>query len=359
MSLAKTEYFLGCVSPDGFTTHFDKKIAGEKNFTYILKGGAGTGKSSLMKKIALKFSDKDEITVHRCSSDPDSLDAVVLNNAGVIVVDGTAPHVFEPVYAGVKQKIINLGDFWDSEKLTQNSEGIIASTKECLRWHKRCKSFVSALSSLNSDTYSIALESLDFPKLDAYIARLSKKLFQKGKTGEGKTVYSQLSAMTPNGYMTLSDTFCGYKKIYSLNDGCFSGSDAFLRELATVAVSKGYTVIVSECTLLSSKVFEHMLIPEISTAFINSSPINGILLPDADIINFKRFYDKGFLAHKKQRLSFNRKASQDLTAEAAAALKNAKSIHDEIEKYYIEAMDFIGINALTDKLIGEIEEKLS
>ena len=97
-----------------------------------------------------------------------------------------------------------------------------------------------------------------------------------------------------------------------------------------------------------------MLIPEISTAFINSNPTNSIEIPSEKQINFKRFYDKAFLSHKKQRLSFNKKAGQDLLDEAANALKNAIVVHDELESYYISAMDFDGINSLAEKIIEEI-----
>lgn len=354
MSQFKAEYFLGGISPDGFMTHFGKEISDEKNFTYILKGGAGTGKSSLMKQLVEKFGEKDNITVYHCASDPKSIDAIKLNSAKIIMVDGTAPHVFDPIFPGVKQKIINLGDFWCRSKLEVNSEKIISASKECNRWHKRCKSFVNALSSLNSDTYMISQESLDYEKLEAYISRLSRKIFSKGKAKDGETNFSQLSALTPNGYMTFLGTIEGYESTYIMNDFGYSGSDFFLRELATVAVSKGYDVIISECTLFNSKTYEHLLIPEISTAFINSNPINSIELASEKQINFKRFYDKTFLYHKKQRLSFNKKAGQDLLDEAANALKNAIVVHDELESYYISAMDFDGINSLAEKIVDEI-----
>ena len=164
MSLAKSEYFLGGVSTDGFDTHFGELISQKGVFTYILKGGAGTGKSSLMKKIALEFKDKDDITVFHCASDSDSLDAVYLKKAKVIIVDGTAPHVFDPSYPGVSQKIINLGDFWDDDKLKENGQSIINVTDENKRFHKRCRNFVSALASLYTDTYTISQEAILYEK---------------------------------------------------------------------------------------------------------------------------------------------------------------------------------------------------
>ncbi len=355
MSMANSEFFLGGISPSGFQTTFDKEIAKSGNYTYILKGGAGTGKSTLMKRIAKEFSGKDDVAVYFCASDPNSLDAVYLKNAGIIVVDGTAPHVFDPIYAGVSQKIVNLGEFWDDKQLSQNKSEIISVTNENQRWHKRCRSFVGALSSLYSDTYSISLEALDFEKLMAFISRLSHKILPKNKSDEGKTEFAQLSALTPKGYITLLNTISGYTRVYTLNDSYYSGGDVFLREFATAATSKGFDVIVSECTLFQSRIYEHLLIPELKIAFVSSSPINSLEIPIAQPINFLRFYEKAFLTQKKQRLAFNKKACDELLAEASSALSNALKIHDDIESYYIKAMDFDGVNSTAEKLISEIK----
>ena len=42
------KYFLGAMTQNGFSTEFGKIMADKDYFTFILKGGAGTGKSSLM-----------------------------------------------------------------------------------------------------------------------------------------------------------------------------------------------------------------------------------------------------------------------------------------------------------------------
>lgn len=354
MALAKTEFFLGGISMNGFYSHFDKQITKPEYYTYILKGGAGTGKSTLLKKIAKHFADIDDVCIYYCASDPNSLDAVVLKNAGIIIVDGTAPHVYDPIYAGVCQKIVNLGEFWDDNVLKKCYAEIISVTNENLKWHKRCRNFVSALTSLYADTYAIGQEALNTAKLDGFIERLSSKVLPKGKTDDGKTEYSQLSALTPNGYETLLNTICGYEKIYVLNDDYFAGTDLFLRDFANAATMKGYSVIVSECTLLSPKMYEHLLIPELKTAFISSNQINDNEIEDAKSINFDRFYDKTMLSQKKQRLSFNKKACEDLIGEAVHALSVAKDVHDDIEKYYICAMNFDKVNETAEKFIKEI-----
>lgn len=61
---------------------------------FCIKGGPGTGKSSLMKKIGSYFYDKGyDIEYHHCSSDNNSLDGVVIKPLNVALLDGTAPHV--------------------------------------------------------------------------------------------------------------------------------------------------------------------------------------------------------------------------------------------------------------------------
>ena len=107
------KYFLGAMTQNGFSTEFGKIMADKEYFTFILKGGAGTGKSSLMKKIAAEFEPTEDVTRFYCSSDPASLDAIVLHTSKAIICDGTAPHVMECSYPGVCQKIINLGEYWD------------------------------------------------------------------------------------------------------------------------------------------------------------------------------------------------------------------------------------------------------
>lgn len=88
------DFFMGANSPDGFHSFYDEfKVPKQDSRSFLIKGGAGTGKSGIMKKIAAAFSEKESLTerIH-CSSDPNSLDGVVLHDAGCSIVDATPPH---------------------------------------------------------------------------------------------------------------------------------------------------------------------------------------------------------------------------------------------------------------------------
>ena len=74
------KFFLGANSPCGFFSRFDNLYEPENGyFCYILKGGPGSGKSSLMKKVASETINKGlEVELIYCPSDPNSLDAVII-----------------------------------------------------------------------------------------------------------------------------------------------------------------------------------------------------------------------------------------------------------------------------------------
>lgn len=92
-------YFLGANSPQGFYSLYDQLInPAQARAIYILKGGPGCGKSSLMRRVAQRAEEAGETVEYiHCSGDPDSLDAVILPTHATAIVDGTAPHGTAPL----------------------------------------------------------------------------------------------------------------------------------------------------------------------------------------------------------------------------------------------------------------------
>lgn len=69
-------FFLGANTPQGFVSRFDQladPAGGWREF--VIKGGPGTGKSTLMKRVAAAAEGRcEQIELIHCSSDADSLD---------------------------------------------------------------------------------------------------------------------------------------------------------------------------------------------------------------------------------------------------------------------------------------------
>ena len=93
----KIQYFLGANSAQGFVSLYHELIDESKaSAFYILKGGAGCGKSTLMKTVGEKMEELGfAVEYILCTGDPDSLDGIVIPEKAVAIMDGTAPHVME------------------------------------------------------------------------------------------------------------------------------------------------------------------------------------------------------------------------------------------------------------------------
>ena len=76
----KVCFYLGANSPGGFYSLYDELLRPEEaRSIYILKGGPGCGKSSLMRRVGAAMEEHGlDVEYIVCSGDPDSLDAVVI-----------------------------------------------------------------------------------------------------------------------------------------------------------------------------------------------------------------------------------------------------------------------------------------
>ncbi len=341
-------YFLGCPTPEGFATDIHRDFNSCELFTYVLKGGPGTGKSTLMKKIAATLPDAE---LYFCSSDPDSLDAVISRQKGIMVIDGTAPHVFDPVYAGVCQRVINLGEFWDTEKLLLNKQEIIALTNENKSLHARAKRYLKAASGLYSDIFSLGEAAINRRKLDSYSERICAKLIPKSsESKQGSVLHRRISSITPKGLITQESAFADCKTYY-IDDALLAVTDRLLKAISVYAVNKGHDVIVSTNPILPDSVYDHVVIPSLNLAF------SAKHIAESQRINSLRFYNSGIIKEKRKRYRFASAAGAELIKETANVLSKAKAVHDDLESYYIGAMDFEKLNEFAQTVIKEIELK--
>ena len=136
----KEIYFASANGYRGFRSYFNEVFSEEGlDKLFILKGGPGTGKSTLMKRLAEHFSGiTDRCELILCSSDKDSLDGVILTKRDkrVAMIDGTAPHMMDTKFPGAVSEIINLGEGWDSGALTLRKSEILSLTEKKAELYK-------------------------------------------------------------------------------------------------------------------------------------------------------------------------------------------------------------------------------
>ena len=341
MSNFDYKYFLASNSAEGFVSVFENRYTARDGWKcYIIKGGPGTGKSSFMKYIASKAVDKGfEIELCPCSSDPDSLDALVIRDKKIIILDGTAPHTVDPVYPAVCEEILNFGSFWDTDSIKSQKENIINLIDKNKALHKSASRYILAAGEILKDNLKIANGSLERAKISKFSQNLCKKYIPP-KNAVGSEEIRFLYAVTPKGIVSFGNTAlkdCKTRIIIADRIGIVINE--IMQNIRTHAIKNGYKVITVKNSFLPSELIDHIIIPELSVGFLREFDCQHF----ADTtrrIHARRFLNNAKLSKSRERLKFNRKLIKELLLTAISVLKQAKKVHDELENYYIGAMDF-------------------
>lgn len=356
--LCAAKYFLGANTPAGFFSKFDQLYDPMDGwFLYIIKGGPGTGKSTLMKNIAkFAISKNVETELIYCSSDPNSLDAVIFPTLKTCIVDGTAPHTMDPKFPGVSDTIINLSDCWDKKKLRSNREAVILNTLKNSSFHKKSQNYLEAYGILNKNTEKILSNKLEVKKIINYSNNLSKKLFPMQKKQRGKEYIRFLSGITPNGITVFDSTLSLLSdNIYVVIDKYGVCANILMQNLKNNALNCGIDTIACYCPISPNNKIDFLIFPEIKTSFaVSNNNHNMENISNLRKIHCKRFINKDVLQANQQKIKFNQKLQYELLSEAIYNLRMAKAVHDELEKSYIECMDFSLVDKLSKTIASEI-----
>lgn len=349
-------YFLASNSADGFINGFSNAYDPKTGWkAYLIKGGPGTGKSSFMKKVATYFTQrKESVEIVPCSSDPSSLDGVILPNKKLIILDATAPHTIDSSYPGVCEQILDLGQFWNTSVIEANRKEIISLTDNNKALHRRASRVLSAVGQLKRNETKVSLLATDIDRTLDYGVRLAHRYIKPKKSiGSERVIF--LSAVTPNGEVFYGDTIdklCSEKVV--ILDEYSTVSNMIFSIIRDHALQNGMEIITVKNNILPGEQIDHILIPSLSLAFCSSR--NGMEISDNSVrkIHATRFMDRQVLKESRSRILFGRRLMKELMIGVVATLKEAKAVHDQLEAYYIEAMDFNAVNFFCEKFIDGI-----
>jgi hypothetical protein len=167
--------FLGANTADGFVGFYDQ-LADLHNLKklYILKGGSGIGKSTFIRKFAEAFKtyDRDFLV---CSGDPKSLDGVIIHTLGIGVVDGTFPHPLDPIYPGVIDEIINLGEYIDFDKVKVDKQTLKTLSQKKSAQYKKAYKHLAIARDLHHKIESFYKNAVDFDSIEKRLQAIISK----------------------------------------------------------------------------------------------------------------------------------------------------------------------------------------
>lgn len=344
--MTNPHFFAGGNTSTGFYSCFEDILPKPlRRRMFYLKGGPGVGKSTLMRRMAKAAEEAGQpVEYFHCSSDPDSLDGIALPGLGWAMMDGTAPHVYDPVTPGARDTLVSLGDFLEERAMQPKAKEIAALQEEISLRFSRCYSFLSAAGQLGR---LCAGQSLREEKLNELAGKWTEDLPRRGGRGIWRRLFAE--GFTPKGQVTLLDPAGLTTRWVECPQGlCLT---PLWQQISWTACWRGLAVV-------------HLLNP------LWPEELDGILLPDSgilmrtcppetrpDAVPWQQLCG-GTVQPEKER-GYDKNAFELMVCRALEQLAAAKTLHDELENHYIPHMDFAAWEQRLHGLVGELEERLA
>ena len=344
-----SHFFLSSNSPRGFYSKFSEL----KKLKYkVIKGCPGCGKSTMMKKI-LDFTSDNSYELIHCSSDPDSLDAIILENQKICFADGTSPHSFDPELPGFSGDMINLCKFKPNSNILKSESKILNLNNEYKKLQYRAQKYLMSFGAIFSDSLENIIEKINFDKIEKLSTTISNKIFNK-KLSKTPTQFTRfIRSIGPLGIFSFLDNFKNYKKVYEINDDFFIISDLLLKFIKKNSMKFGYNVILCVSPLTLNERIEALIFPELKTAIF----LSNIFEPNNSTIKTQKIDISNCYNSEIKHLNYNLKIKKSLINETIKTMKKAKKLHDQIENIYKDIIDFNYVNQVTENILEEMNKK--
>ena len=354
-STGKDAYFAASNSTKGFISYYEEVFRNSRiNHVWAIKGGPGTGKSRFLQDVsnyAITRGWSDEYIY--CSSDPDSLDAVILTKEGrgsIALLDATSPHLFEAICPGAREDIVDLGQFWNSDILSSRRTEIEQLNREKGDAYRRAYRYLNGFGDMRANRDVLAAPYIH----QAKIASFAQRLLRDFSKGDGYSVQPALvHSIGMRGEVRLDTYFRAAKEIYIVSD-CYGAAQYLMMELGKLANQKSQSIRVSHDPVEAEK---------IDGLFFCDNGIAFVVCPEEECnyphstVSMRRFVDTASMKHVRMALRAIDRISRALKAEAIDALEKVREVHFRLEDIYSNAMDFGAKEAFTKSFCQKLFDK--
>ncbi len=331
-------YFLGNNTAYGFIGNYETELK-NKNRVILLKGGPGTGKSSILKKLAAEAKSRGlDFELWYCSGDPDSLDGVYIKELDTAIVDATAPHASGADLPMIKDFIYDLASSLSHEKLAECKEEIekalYSKKQHFIRAYQHLK---SAFCHFNNQM-ELEMQGLKQADIRAYASVIASKLRSENRENSlRRSLFTY--AICPNGEDTYYDHLRG-KYVYKVS-GSSAAKKIFFDELCGLLV--GGTVILNP---LDPKIIDGFVIGN-SAVVGDVGHMSDFVRENVNLGVYDGALNMRAIEEEKNYVVLH-------TAFAVEQLGKARESHLAAEKYFIAAMDFDNNNAMYSHILRDV-----
>lgn len=370
--------FPGGNTPQGFYSYYNDILPQRKaEKIFCIKGGPGTGKSTLMKGVGNHFAEQGEdVDFLWCSSDPDSLDGIVLKKRRIALLDGTAPHVVDPQNPGAVDEILNLGEYWVSDEIRAQRGSVISCNERTSAMFQMVYGYLAAAGKraeflaevqqriLGEESVFEARRALQTKIGSVLTVRRTEAKRNRDRAmgclqAPGSCKRAFAGAITPDGIKNeLPSLIRGLEKVILLH--CPEGFPVqkILEPAMERLLDAGFDLEAYYCPMDPAKKLEHIVVPDAGFAIVTCNSYHTVKADSntQKSLNITLEVPKNVDPVLQEIRSDLEKGIQEDLKKALALLKNTRRLHDELESCYIPCMNFAEIEKIQGKLIAEINE---
>lgn len=348
------EFFLGSKSKQGFVSLFAQlQQPTQIGRTYILKGGPGSGKSTLMRKLGTYLQGQGhEIEWIPCASDPKSLDAIIDYTTRTAMLDGTAPHVVDPVHPGAVETVVNAGDAWDESMLERHRDAIVALTAQIDHCHAQASAYVAAAGSLLDRSRTVASAYVDSLAVNRWVEALAARLQPGGNASEQKRLLSAVSVGEMKFFDGTLRALCD--TVYTIADDWGAASGQLLERLRERALEMGVRVITCYCSVRIPEKIDHLIFPDDRLAITTVNDFHATIHPETLAVEG---LSRPLPEVLRSDLWQSYHTVRDLLEQACDLVARSKALHDDLERFYVAAMDFTKLDLVYEDLRRAMESQ--
>ena len=132
------------------------------------------------------------------------------------------------------------------------------------------------------------------------------------------------------------------------------GKTEILKYIGSCGQKKGYYIEYMHDPFIPERI-EHLLIPELNTCILTNNEISKCNFSQIDY-NLSDYSKYAITGDKLSEIEYNSKLFYNLIAKSVKLIDKAHTLHDELETYYISAMDFSIVDNIYDSVIKKLEK---
>jgi hypothetical protein len=265
---------------------------------------------------------------------------------------GTTPHVIDPKYPGAVDEIVNLGDHWDRNYLVAHRDDIKECTGRIKDSFAEAYELLREAKAIQDEGKGYLIGGLDFKKVNRLAESLTKAIFRQ----EPAVRHLFGAALTPEGpvdfFANLTED-CHTRFILKGSPG--TGKSTLMHKVAQSAIERGCAVDIYHCPFDPDSI-DMIIVPALRTAVLDGSPPHSFepQRPGDHVIDMSECVEQEAIARNSAAVADAAQRFERTLARAVAKINQAKKLHDKLEAYYIEAMNFEEVDQVRETLLETI-----